>query len=276
MAATKVRRFVPNRDYTHDLMIKLHHSSMLPQLETSFKRFRKDGIAAGIHQRAFLPPGIGGLYLGKISLQTPQRREDFSRFLHSIDYRKLLGPAPGSAQISSAATEQLDMARSRFHGATLRINFTGLTIPQATDPSNVRALSLLATDPTGRVQPFWSSLIDFFTVAGFPILKPRAAPRWEFVSSFIVDRVKSKAFIDRPDKQRHIKRRPVPTFDARELIKKYDNTTWAKDVPLERLSLLGLGASETDPDGEIVMKQQPEIDSVALHDGGDVGKLSAR
>ena len=182
--------------------------------------------------------------------------------LHSIDYRKLLSPAPESAQSSFAATEQVDTARSRSHVAPLRINFSGLHTA-ARDPSNALELSLLAIDPTDRLQSFWRSLIDRFTLAGFPIINPFPNPKWHFVSSHIVHLGKSSPFILLPNGKTRYKN-PLPKFDARELLKKYENTIWAKDVPLERLSLLGIGFTEKNPDGETVMKQQPEIDSVAL------------
>lgn len=186
MPATKVRHLVPHKDYTHSLAIQLHSSSLVPQLESSLQRFRKDACAAEIPERAFKPPELANLLLGRLYLKAPQRREDFSKFLHSIDYRKLLRPAPESAQSSFAATEQVDTAHSRFHVAPLRINFSGIdTI--GPNPSIARGLALSAVDPTGRLQSFWRTLIDYFTLAGFPILKPPPNPSWAFVSSFAVN-----------------------------------------------------------------------------------------
>lgn len=273
MAATKVRRLIPNKDYTHSLIIKLQSSSLVPQLESSIRRFRKDAFAAEIPERAFIPLELANLSLGKMYLEGPQRREDFSKFLHSIEYRELLSPAPESAQSSFAATEQVDTARSRSHVAPLRINFSGLHTA-AHDPSKAMELSLLAIDPTDRLQSFWRSLIDRFTLAGFPIVRPSPNSKWRCVSSVIANRSKSNPSIVLPNGERRHKN-PLPKFDARELLKKYENTIWAKDVPLERLSLVaGIGFKGKNSDGETVWKQPAEIDSVALHDDRGVGSYS--
>lgn len=274
MAAKKVSFLRPYKDYTHTLTIKLHSSSLLPQLETSFQRFRKDALAAGIPERAFLPPEFAGMHLGKLLLETPRRRDDFSKFLHSIDYRKLFR-APESARSSFAATEEANTAHSRSHVAPLRINYTGLSTT-ARDPSKALDLYLLTIDPTGRLQPFLSSLIDCFMVAGFPILKPVPKQDWRFVSSAITERGRSNPFVVKPMGRRfYVNDRRLPRFDTRELLKKYESTIWAKDIRLERLSLLQIGATEKNPDGETVMKPQPEIDSVALHDDDpEVGSYS--
>ena len=252
MAAIKAPRLAPFRDYTHTLAINLHNpSSFVTQLETSLQPLRKDAFALKIPEKAIYPLEFVNLYLGKLKLDTPQRHGNFSKFLHGLDYPKLLGPAPESAQPSSVATKHLDTARSSSHVAPLRINFSGLATT-APDPSKAFDLLLLAVDPTGRLQPFTRSLIECFAEAGFPMLKPPPQLRWQIISSTVFNWEKPRTMVG------------IPKFDVRELLKVYENVIWAKDVPLDRLSLHTIGATKKNPDGKKVFGQQPEIDSVAL------------
>ena len=265
MAARKTRLLVANKDYTHSLTIALAKSSFLPQFETSLQRFRKDALATNIPEKAFKPSEHStSMLLGRLKLKSTQRREQFSKFLHSLDYSKLIGPAPENAQLLSVARKSPDTARSLSHVAPLRINVSGLTSDRP-DRSSSRKLHLCAVDPTGRLHPFLRSLIPIFTAAGFPILRPPLKPRFEIVSSYAINWGSSDPFIVQSNGTRRYKKDyRVPNFDARELLKKYEDETWATDVHLERLSLQGIGASERDPDGVKVFKLQPEIDSVAL------------
>ena len=265
MAATKVRPLIVYKDYTHSLMIRLNTSSFLSQTETHFQRLRKDALAINVPEKAFLPTLLlQSLLIGRLKLKSPQRREQFSRVLHGLDYSKLIGPAPESAQLSSMVREHIDMAPSLSHVAPLRINMSGLTTNWP-DRSVARHLALLAVDPTGRLHPFLRSLVDIFTTAGFPILAPNLEPRLDIVNSFSVYWGRPSSLVVEPNGKKRYKRHyRVPDFDARELLKKYENETWATDVHLERLSLRGVGATERNPDGVKVFKEQPEIDSVDL------------
>ena len=265
MAARKTRLLVANTDYTHSLTIMLAKSSFLPQFETSLQRLRKDALATNIPEKAFKGSELStDLQLGKLKLKSPQRREQFSKFLHGLDYSKLIGPAPESAQLSSVARENTDTARSLSHVAPLRINVSGL-MTDWPDPSQIRILYGQAVDPTGRLHSFMCSLIPIFIAAGFPIIRPALKPIFDIVSSYSINYGKSNPFIVQPNGTRRYKRDyRIPNLDARELLKKYENETWATDVHLERLSLRGIGITERDPDGVRVFKELPEIDSVAL------------
>ena len=266
MAARKARRIlIANKDYTHSLSIELARSSFFSQFETSFQHFRNDALARNIPEKAFKPSNIfAGLLVGRLKLESLQRREQFAEVLHSLDYSKLIGPAPESAQPSSIARGNIDTARSLSHVAPLRIYISGLTTDWP-DPSSTRKLWLGAVDPTGRLHSFSRSLIDIFTMAGFPVLTPSLEPRMNIVNSYSVHWGKSKPFVVLPNGSRYYKADfRVSAFDARDLLKKYENEIWAKDVRLERLGLWGVGATERNPDGEKVFKDQPEVDSVAL------------
>ena len=266
MAATKARRMlIANKDCTHSLTIELARSSFFSQFETSFQRFRNDTLARNIPEKAFKPSDIfTSLLLGRLKLESLQRREQFAEVLHSLDYSKLIGPAPESAQSSSIARENIDTARSLSHVAPLRINISGLTT-DFPDPSVTRKLWVGAVDPTGRLHPFLRSLIAVFTMAGFPILKPFVETRMIIVNLYVVIWDKPCPFVVLPNGRRYYKRdSPLPRFDARDLLKKYENEIWAKDVRLERLGLRGVGATERNPDGKKVFKDAPEVDSVAL------------
>lgn len=79
---------------------------------------------------------------------------------------------------------------------------------------------------------------------------------WHKPNDYVILPNGGKKYLKRPHS--------VPKFDAREMIKMYENEVWARDVHLERLSLLGLGSTEKLLDGSVAFRQPPEIDSVAL------------
>ena len=120
-------------------------------------------------------------------------------------------------------------------------------------------------DHTHRLHHFWYSLIASFSAAGFPLLAPPKELHFSLVNMVMIKWDKPCPYAVLPNgKRKKLGKVRVPGFDARELIKMYENEVWAKDVHLERLSLLGLRMTERLSDGEKVLKQPPEIDSVAL------------
>ena len=170
MTATKVRRLMPYKDFTHSLLITLGGSSYLSQLQTSLQRFQKQA-STKIPERAFWPPDHCHLYLGRLDLRTAQRAAAFSKVLHSLDYRKLLELAlEHSAPSSSVVTNQNDTARSVPHVTPLRVDISGLTT-KSPNPSHACDLHMLPIDPTDRLHRFRSSLENSFSAAGFPIIK---------------------------------------------------------------------------------------------------------
>ena len=250
MTIRQIRQLRPHKDFTHHLSIRLMSDpSFLPQFKTSLQRFRNDALGK-IPERAFFPPESARLYFGRLNLETRTSFAGFSKFLHGLDYRKLLGEAAQSSSIAA------DRGNTVNHVTPLKVDISGLATKQA-DLSNVVDLHLVPIDPTSRLHHFWTSLIHSFSAAGFPIIRPQE-PTVQFAHSVMVHWDKSKA-------TRKTHNLAVPRFDARELIEKYEHSIWAKDVHLQRLSVLGVGISEWLPNGGgRVFKQPPEIDSVVL------------
>lgn len=125
------------------------------------------------------------------------------------------------------------------------------------------ALSLeIPFDPTDRLDRFWHSVRESFSAAGFPLLD-QPTPHAHIVSTLMAG-WGPQGYILLPNGARKY-RKPrfrLPRFDARDLIKAYENEIWAKDVHLQRLCVCELGSTENLPDGGKVFKLPPEIDSV--------------
>lgn len=260
MAATKFRNSIPYKEYTHTLSIRLGTSSFLSQFQTSFQPFRNNASAI-IPEKAFLVPELYRLNIGKLRLNTAQRLQEFLKVMHGLDYCKLLGPAPAIAQSPITAVEQFDTARSVAHIAPLKIDVSGLTT-ESTNPSRATHLYLLLVDPTYRLQLFLQSLRDCFSAAGFPLLKTSEKQRVKVIDARMVH---WHTYIVLPNgERRYYKREARPIFDMRELLKVYKNTIWAKEVPLERISLDGIGIRERTSEGDTVFTPPREVDSVAL------------
>ena len=261
MAATTVRALRPHKEFTHTLSIPLDSSSFLSQLQTSLQPFRKKASAI-IPETAFLPPHLYRLRVGRLHLNTAPRLEEFLKVMHGLKHLNV---------------ELSDMTRSVSHLAPLTIDVSGL-ITRSPDPSAATHLNLPVVDPTYRFQPFLQALTGYFSAAGFPLLRPPGIDTIHIVDTIMISWREPSRRIVLPNGKRGIQRGPdhLPTFNATELLKVNENTIWAREVPLERISLDGIGITERNSEGDKVFRSRPEVDSVALPQRMGNGKLSTR
>lgn len=70
---------------------------------------------------------------------------------------------------------------------------------------------------------------------------------------------------DQIGKKRNRKKRDVNQFDARELLARYADFKWARDVRIEKLAICEMGAKKTiDEEGRVVGEEYTEIAFVAM------------
>lgn len=202
--------------------------------------------------------------IGQVHLNTAGRLQGFLELMHRLNYSKLLGPAPEIAQSSIIAVKQSDTARSVAHIAPLRINVSGLTT-RSIHPSRANHLELSLVDSTCRLRPFLQSLRGCFSAAGFPLLNisEEALVKVIHAKKMLWHSPALRTVLPNGE-CRYYRRYTLSQFDVRELLKMYENTIWAKDVPLERMSLEGIGMTGRNSEGVEAFKPFPEVDSVAL------------
>ena len=96
MSATKARKLILNKDFTHYLSIPIITRSSRPQLHASFAHFERE-TASIIPKGSVVNPEIFRLALGRLRLKSEERIDAFSQHLHKLDLGKMLRNASVAA-----------------------------------------------------------------------------------------------------------------------------------------------------------------------------------
>lgn len=261
MAAPKVRELVAHTRFTHHLCIQLLTPTSKPQITSSFERFELDASSL-IPKKAVRGPSMWRLRLGRLNLQTPDRIASFSKYLHGINMRTIFAAAAdASEEVDSSGLLPSKAGPSSFDSAPLRIDLIGLVSYH--HPQRVRRLYVAPTDATHRLPYVWKFLQSSFTAAGFLLDAPRCDVKLVKIvtpKSWPSDQA-SETLASGPGVRATRDVKPV-SFDARDLLEKYKDSVWAKDIRLERLSVFPIGTERGLPQG--TMDPGVETDGVDL------------
>lgn len=273
MAAMKARNLSAGRDFTHSLSITLGGPSFVSQFQTSLQRFQEDASET-VPEKAYYPPELWTkVYLGKLHLGTRNRPRisELSTVLQDLNYRRLLGgPAversayysssSSSSSLSASDIKQAYAAHSSVsHVAPLKFDLSGIKTTSI-DPSKALTLHLLPSDPTGRWRRFCQAVAHYLAAAGFPLVDGRE-PSIRFVNSLFVhwNQPQGSILLKNGATKYKKPRFNQSAFDARRLIKEYENKIWVKDVELERLCVYEMNATKKLPDGSRVLSEPQEV-----------------
>ena len=254
MPIKKIYNLPGPKKYTHSLSIPIVTSTSRSQLHASFALFEQK-TAGIIPKGSVLNPDSTMIHLGKFNLQSTERIDACRRHLHSIDMHQMLCLAAANAQPTLNDLPDQDHHRySRGRDfSPLKVDLIGLVSPNRA--SRFRALHASAIDQTHRLHHFQSVILDSLSKAGF------LAKGLPFRVK-VVDTVMSSGWTRAPETGG--RRRLPPLFDARAIIDKWKDYSWATSIQLEKVCVYPLSARDLDPDGEVREKQLLEIDSIAL------------
>lgn len=267
----------PKPPLTHFLCLPLVTPSSRPQLLASLQHFTADVTnpesegSISIPTKAVRPIGTLHLTLGVMSLQSLERVAAASRFLRSLDVREMLRGATklcdiGPVNMQAAEgpkvlpeTNKESQAGSLEDVPPLAITLSGLH-PMHT-PSSTSILYASPLDDTSRLYPFALALQQAFTNAELLLHDDRDLR----LHATIVNTIYTKDKKARTQGGGHGKNsRGSRKFDAQEVIAKYEDFEWAKDVHIERLSVCEMGAEKIVEDGKVVNEEYLEIASLPL------------
>jgi activating signal cointegrator complex subunit 1 len=220
-----------------------------PQLQASLQQFSADILTSGpdgqeiIPEKAIRPLDTLHLTLGVMCLQEPEKLQHALKHLGNIDLQKLL---------QSASATKLERDASSLQAPT---EMTPLTISLESvvsmrPPSSTSILYSAPVDTTNRLGSFCQLLRDSFQEEdlledeGRPLLLHATILNTTYVSKQKVNswRTRGKAKHsgggDRGTFSEKI------TFDASEIISRYEGFVFMKDVRVENVAICRMGAKK--------------------------------
>ena len=271
MSATKARRLVPFKDFTHYLSIPLATCSSRPQLRASFALFERE-TAAIFPKGSVLNPDITRLNMGRLRLESEGRIDACSKYLHGLDMHEILrvaavkatgGPPKLSGLPYQGEPPNDHEVATAVDLSPLKVDVSGLFSPWD-DPSQTRVLKAWVIDRTHRLQHFQHMLVGSLFKAGFlanafysSILVANTALPINWGYKRIYDRSTGR-WSSSPERPK------TPMVDARDLIHGMKDFDWATNIQLEKLGVYALGSKIKFRDGGARMKQSKEVCSITL------------
>lgn len=238
----------PTPRLTHFLCLPLVTPSSRPQWQASLQRFAAEVTGPDVldesqlSPKAIRPIGAIHLTLGVMSLLSPERVEAACTFLRSLDIPAILRKANES---SSTPLET--------------VTFRGLHSMKT--PSKTSSLYAEATANAAALLPFSVYLRKAFDTEGFMVREERDLKLHATVVNTIYVREAKNG------KKRWEK--GSGKFDATELVEKYKDWEWVKDMRIEKLAICEMGAKKIIEGEEVVDQVYTEIASVPLAYNGD-------
>lgn len=212
---------------THFLCLPLVTAASRPQLQANLKSFRAEVTQAtarnpdGIPDRAVRPVGTLHLTLGVMSLGTPARVEAALTLLRSLDLR---GQMP--------ARETQAAAGASARPAPVSVTLRGLETMH--DPASTSVLYAAPASEDGALYDFCRGLREAFEAAGLLVADTRPL----LLHATLVNTV----YVEGRGSGNRRRRAPKLTFDAREMLQKYEAVEWMRDVRVETVAICRMGA----------------------------------
>lgn len=273
----------PKPTLTHFLCFPLVTSASRPQLQSSLARFAADVSKPAPNEEPKIPPRairpVGALHLtiGVMSLQTPERIEQACTFLKSLDIWGLLRAAATkdshNALISDSAAPQPDKSSTSPNQSLafllpkdlppelaeiepLVVALTNLSPMQS--PTSTSSL-FASPSPLHPMLPFAQRLHDAFLSAGLLLAPPNKR------SLKLHATLANTIYVKKSEAGKNRWGKGSGKIDAREVIERWGETTWAEDVRVEKVAICEMGAKKVlDDDGKVVDEVYKEVASVDL------------
>ncbi|KAL3422422.1 hypothetical protein PVAG01_06578 [Phlyctema vagabunda] len=226
---------LPKPQLTHFLCVPLITPSCRTQMQASLAAFRAEvttdpasGASSLIPERAIRPLGTLHLTLGVMSLATDDRVNEALALLKSINLTDLISTTTGSdgSQVSRLGS--------------LTVTLRGLESMHP--PAKTSILYCSPVDHDSRLRDFCLNLRAIFAEFLVPDTRPLLLHA-TIVNTIYVPGTRGKG-------SGHGKSRAKLTIDARDLLEKYQDFEWMKDVRVEKVAICRMGAKKMDDGNE--------------------------
>lgn len=257
---------------THFLCLPLVTSSSRPHLQATISRFAtevqlqntilgsssdttgEDASKLQIPPAALRPVGVLHFTLGVMSLRNPDQLEGACSFLRELDIRKLLKEAEAGemdkpdaeAEAGTKNEEAIDVKPS-----PLKLTLSNLHPMQS--PKKTTSLYIAPVDASPALTPFCVNLQTAFRERDLLVSDKRPLRLHATVLNTIY--VKGG--------KRRSKKAPAK-IDATQLIEKYKDYEWVKDMRIDRVAICEMGAKRVMEGDEEVDRVYTEVCSVPL------------
>lgn len=220
---------------THFLCLPLVTDASRPQLQSGLEKLKEDiEEDSTVPAKAIRPIGTIHLTLGVMSLTEPQlqavREYLQSLSLHDLIRNITIQKAADRTAEGGAITENLDAA-TMPDTSFLAVDLQELRPMHS--PSRTSILYAAPEDPTKRLLPFASALKDDLMQNEFLVNDTRPLK----LHATIINTVYAKP--NKTNRNSH-----SMYFDARDLIDKYKDFTWAEAVRIDRIQICKMGAKK--------------------------------
>ncbi|KAF7927075.1 hypothetical protein BELL_0113g00180 [Botrytis elliptica] len=270
----------PRPRLTHFLCIPLTTPSSHPQLQHSLRTFKNDVTTPPTDEQpnripipsdAIRPFSTLHLTIGVMSLESTERIQGAICLLQGIFSSPTLVPRKENEGTKEIKTEIKDIQLPKI---------TLTSLHPMHQPWSTSILYTSPQDPHSYLQTFCQSLKDAFTTAGFML--PEEQGRSLLLHATIVNTIyvrggRQDSSADtretgtgnaRGNRGRgrggsssgHGKHKARLTFDARDIISKYADFTWMRDVRVEKVAICRMGAKKKgDGDEEYEVEAEIEV-----------------
>ncbi|MCJ1459530.1 hypothetical protein MMC28_009909 [Mycoblastus sanguinarius] len=256
----------PKPQLTHFLCLPLVTQSSRPQLQASLQHFASeattgdDGGGAKLVQKAIRPIGAIHLTIGVMSLLTSERIDAACTFLRNLDVSGSIqaaevapvSPLPNTETVEGHSST--DRPTVSHQPRPLTITLSGLHSMHS--PSKTSMLYAAPTDSPPSLLPFCNSLRINFTTAGFLVPETRELRLHATIVNTIYAQKSASG------KQRW--KKGSTKIDAQDLIEKWKDFEWAKNVRIEKVAICEMGAKDIMEGDKVVGQEYVEVASVPL------------
>lgn len=220
---------------THFISFPLYTVKSQAKLENLIQTLRDELFHTSVlPRRTFRLPTSFHLVLHRFRVETIPAVERAVELLHRFDLRQLLecqplqehAKSPTSSSLSTAASGQLDSNHGQQMKA-LKLTLRGLRTSHNKDLAKTPALYGILDDPSNRLPSFFRKVEEHFDQGGvgYPPSHSTSLARLGLETSSILDTCYSGRYqweLTKKGLRKSVRERP--TFDARDSIKKYQDT----------------------------------------------------
>ncbi|KAI8634176.1 kinase A anchor protein [Xylariaceae sp. FL1651] len=247
----------PRPSPTHFLCIPLVTGTSRQQLSASLASFSADVInpnSFGVPEQAIRPVGTLHLTLGVMSFPKNEGLEKAVALLKTLVPRQILASITSSSPRLLLNSDQRAMEAKESPGPPLpllSVTLKGLHSMQPAAKASV--LYAPPIDPEGILAKFCEALRTYFQEAGLMAEENRPL----LLHATILNTIYVKGRNSSPSARG--KKHEKLTIDARQILERYDDYLWMRDVPIEKIAICRMGA-KIQEDGDAAYEVESEID----------------
>jgi activating signal cointegrator complex subunit 1 len=239
----------PRSPLTHFLCLPLVTPDSRPQLQKSLQQFSADILTSGpdgrgiVPEKAIRPLDTLHLTLGVMTLQEPERLQRAQKLLESINPQHLL-------QAASAATTEGGTLLPGVPKEVAPLKISLESVVSMHPPASTSILYTTPIDTTNRLGPFCRFLQDTFRDEGLveddgrPLLLHATILNTTYASGRGANnrRAKGKTMLGGGG---HGYVGGKITFDASDILSRYEDYVFVRDMRIEKIAICRMGAKRT-------------------------------